>query len=352
MDERKKPLPHITPKNAPPPYDEFLGDQANQSEYFYFVDGDGRRCADRIPDPIPFRPKVRDFDLVNAWWLCEAATLVYSGPAVVESIFKEKALLPQVEFLSAGGSNECFIASNDDFAIVAFRGSELTPRAGSSHKLSDLFDPRRFSDVFADWVRDFTARLEDFDAGAKVHSGFADGVNRLWEEKGLGERITNLSPRKVWLTGHSLGAALATVAAARLLTENRPLDGLYTYGSPRVGNAAFASALDQKLSDRKVDGKGLTYYRFVNADDVVTTVPPPHLSPYKHAGTLEHIDRGGNIREDRTLFDGLMGRVRNLLPIDAEGRLDRLFFDGIPNAIDDHVPTLYSTRIWNAYADM
>src|SRR5919199_129169 len=47
--------------------------------------------------------------------------------AIVEDIFEKKALLPRVEFLSARGSNECFIASNDDFAIVAFRGSELTP---------------------------------------------------------------------------------------------------------------------------------------------------------------------------------------------------------------------------------
>lgn len=334
MAEPKKNLPRINILNAPPPYDEFEGEEANRSDYFYFVDGDGRPCADRTP----FRPDARDFELVNAWWLCEAATLAYSAPEQAEPIFENKALFERVEFLSTGGGSQCFVASNEDFAVVAFRGSELTPREDNSHD---------FSEILKDWLRDFDIRPSNSVPGATVHRGFADGVKELWEGQRLGDLIAALPSRKVWFTGHSLGAALATLAAARALaSEGGRLDGLYTFGSPRVGDAVFAQNFTRMLA-----GKGLTYYRFVNGDDVVTTVPltsaPPNAITFKHAGTLKHIDGGGHIREDRTLFDELMGRARAILPVGAGGHLDHLF-NGIPKAVEDHVPTLYSAHIWNA----
>lgn len=334
MEERKKALPRITIKNAPPPYDEFEGVKADASDYFYFADAGRARAAGRHP----FRPDARGFELVNAWWLCEAATLAYSGAEQVRHTFETKTPLKRVTPLTSRGGSECFVASNDDFAIVAFRGSELTPRAEGS---------RDFSEILKDWLRDFDIRPSNSVPGATVHRGFADGVKDLWEEQHLGDLIAALPARKVWFTGHSLGAALATLAAARALaSQGDRLGGLYTFGSPRVGDATFARNFTQMMSDR-----GLTYYRFVNGEDVVTTVPltstPPKVITFKHAGTLKHIDSGGHIREDRTLFDELMGRVRAILPAGGGGHLDRLF-NGIPKAVEDHVPTLYSTHIWNA----
>jgi len=331
MREKKKDLPHITPKNAPPPYDEKDGD------YVYFADADGQPCADRNP----FRPDAQQFKLINAWWLCEAATLAYSAPERVKDIFEKKTTLKQVEFLSTSGGSECFIVSNKEFAIVAFRGSELTPREGS---------PRNFSEVIKDWVGNADIRTSNSVEGSKVHRGFADGVKRLWEEKGLGNLIAGLSPRKVWFTGHSLGAALATLAAARVLAAaDGRLDGLYTFGSPRVGDATFAAAFQAMLARR-----GFAHYRFVNGDDVVTTVPllsNPPVVKFKHTGTLKHIDSAGHITEDPSQFEQLKAKVFGFLPVDAGGHLDQRFFNGIPNAIEDHVPTLYSTHIWNAYVE-
>ena len=336
MAERKKPLPRLNIKNAPPPYNEFIGDKADRSEYLYFADGDGLPCADRVP----FRLGARGFDLVNAWWLCEAATLAYSGRAVVEGVLKNKTRLKQVEFLNTGGGTECFVASNEDLAIVAFRGSELTPREESPHD---------FSEILKDWLRDADIRAPDFAGGGKVHHGFADGIDRLWEEKNFGQLIAGLPSREVWFTGHSLGAALATVAAARVLADNGRLDGLYTYGSPRVGDEVFVNDLGGKLADGRL-------IRFVNGNDVVTAVPrfsklrlslPPRIVAFKHAGTLKHIDRDGHITDDQNKFEQLKESVLGLLTGDAGVQLDRLF-NGIPNAVEDHVPTHYSTHIWNA----
>jgi hypothetical protein len=322
MAERKKDLPQLTIHNAPPPYNEKDGD------YKYFVDGDEQPCADRIH----FRPDAEDFELVNAWWLCEAATLVYSDPGTVEETFNQKTPLKRVTSLATDGGTECFIASNDDLAIVAFRGSELTPRAD---------DPRDYSEIVKDWVRNANIHTDEF-SGARVHRGFGEGIEQLWRQSQFSRLIAELPSRRIWFTGHSLGAALATVAAARLIAEGGRLDGLYTFGSPRVGNEALGRMM--------ADG-GLNCYRFVNGQDVVTMVPllskPPDVVDFKHAGTLKYIDSDGSISEDPTHFDRLKELVSSLLKLGAVSRL----FNLIPNAVEDHVPTLYSTHIWNAYAE-
>lgn len=324
MANGKKPLPRITLRNLRPPYDEKDGD------YVYFVDADGQLAAERNP----FLAGAREFELVNAWWLCEAATLVYSDPRIIEETFRQKTPLQQFRAFSSGGGTECFVVSNEEFALVAFRGTEASTREGSSHD---------FRDIFRDIRTDADIRMSDDAEGGKVHRGFADGVRGVWEEGGLGEYVANLTSSKIWFTGHSLGAALATLAAAR----SPRLDGLYTFGSPRVGDAVFAASLKRRMS-----GGGLKYYRVVNGEDVVTTVPmfsSPPIVAFEHAGTLRHIDRAGRISEDPTMFERLKDAVHGLLPFDGEGDFDNRFFNLIPNALDDHVPTRYATHLWNAH---
>jgi hypothetical protein len=320
MSNQKKPLPRITLRNLRPPYDEADGD------YVYFVD-----AADN-----PFRHDARGFESVNAWWLCEAATLAYSEPDTVRRIFTEKTPLRNVRDFSTGGGTQCFVASDDDFAVVAFRGTETSPRRG----------PRPdFREVFLDIVADVDIRASVFGEGAKVHRGFKEAVDEVWEGGGLKEYVAGLPSRTIWFTGHSLGAALATLAAAR----SPRLDGLYTFGSPRVGDAGFAAAFARLLSER-----GIEYHRFVNNNDVVTTVPLTALPPtvaFKHVGALKHIDAAGHVHDSPALFERLKDRVRGLLPVDSSGRLDASFFNLIPDGIEDHVPTLYATHIWNSYVE-
>jgi hypothetical protein len=315
MPNEKKTLPHITLKNASPPYDEQDGD------YGYF-----RRSAEN-----PFRHDARAFELVNAWWLCEAATLAYSDSANVHPVF-QRTTLDNVRDFDAPGSTQCFVASNDDFAIVAFRGTEITPH--------DADGRRDFRDVFADVRTDARFKLTDFPLGGQVHGGFSSAVEKIWNDAGLADFVESLPSRTIWFTGHSLGAALATLAAVK----SRRLDGLYTFGSPRVGDSAFAEAFTRLLSN-----KGVEHFRFVNNRDVVATIPPRGF--YKHVGTLKHFDAHGRIREDSSLFEELVNEVRSVLPLDEGQGIDPHFFNLVPNAVEDHVPTLYATHIWNAYVD-
>jgi pimeloyl-ACP methyl ester carboxylesterase len=89
----------------------------------------------------------------------------------------------------------------------------------------------------------------------------------------------------IWVTGHSLGGGLATVMAARILDEmdrgaKFNLKGLYTYGSPRVGNDEFVTRFNARTAAR-----GVQVVRFRKANDVVTAIPGVFMG-YKHVGKL------------------------------------------------------------------
>lgn len=72
----------------------------------------------------------------------------------------------------------------------------------------------------------------------------------------------------IWFTGHSLGGALARLAAARLYFEESNLlaDGVYSFGQPRTCDWILARAYDKAFTDRT--------YRFINNNDIVTQLPP------------------------------------------------------------------------------
>jgi len=125
----------------------------------------------------------------------------------------------------------------------------------------------------------------------KVHRGFAQA---LLEGNGQGKLLQDLvgrlgslrtEPLHMLLTGHSLGAALATLAASHLATGDSAGDlRLYTFGSPRVGDGAFAQAM-----------KTVDHTRCVNCCDLVTRIPPERFG-YVHTGTLNYIDGEGKPR--------------------------------------------------------
>jgi len=243
----KKDLFEITIDNLAPPY----------NDYEFFKD-----C-----DKLPFRYRANIFDMVNAWWLIEASTLVYAEPDFVTEKFKQNAGFTNVKFFE-NKATQCFVANNEKFAIVAFRGSEARLREGDS-------DPGH---IFADWMANFNFLPEAWDQGGNVHRGFKTAL--VWTD--LEDYVSNLQKNnlKIWITGHSLGAALATLAADRYGN----VQGLYTYGSPRVGDQDFKKDFN------------VNTYRFVNNSDIVTKVPPPGL--YCHVGELKYIDSEGIIHDN------------------------------------------------------
>lgn len=168
-------------------------------------------------------------------------------------------------FESAGqernGGTHCFLALHDDavkenrLAVVAFRGT-------------DKDDPR-------DLLDDVEARLVGWKGKGKVFEGFRDALEEV--EKTLLPVVQAIDYR-VLFTGHSLGAALATLVAGV-----RAPSALYTIGSPRVGDHEFVASLS-----------GLKSFRYVDCCDIVTTLPPPLLG-YEHLGDPLYIDRNRKV---------------------------------------------------------
>jgi hypothetical protein len=197
-----------------------------------------------------------------------------------------------------------FLAEGPDFAVLAFRGS----------------------DDLAAWVTNLNALPAPWRGGGKAHRGFAAALDAVWPEV---EAALARSARPLLCTGHSLGAALATLAASL-----RPEAALYTFGSPRVGDGGFETAT------RRRPGHAA---RFVNHRDVVCRLPSARLG-YRHVGEVFVIDRLGRVYARRPRHRG----VTELLASAFEGRpwdLAPLLAGSLPRELADHAPINYVSAL-------
>ncbi len=209
------------------------------------------------------------WSVAHELWVQKARTRI-AGDNAEDSLPNVK-----VQFVSKGGI-EYFLAGDEKLIILCFRGTEAN----------------KFGDVLTDL---FAWQTTESDGKAKLHDGFWTGLDGVWDElkKSLeadplnenGFRNTKQPElQKVWITGHSLGGALATLAAYRLVRREvlkpEQIGGVFTFGQPRVGDGQFAREYkDVKYKDVKHEDAYLNdhHFRFVNNNDVVTTVPPKSL---------------------------------------------------------------------------
>ncbi len=138
-----------------------------------------------------------------------------------------------------------------------------------------------------DWIRDARFFPAPHPWGL-VHIGFRNGVEEinsaLQEFATLAKNI-----KQVWITGHSLGGALALIAAAKLKMQGI-VTTVYTYGQPRVGLSDFAERFNLELPGQ--------LYRFINQSDIVTRVP---TLLYRHTGIPKRIVRPGVLESVQNL---------------------------------------------------
>jgi triacylglycerol lipase len=294
-------------KSLPPPSAELLLFPEHDTQYVHFEDAEHN----------PFDHRALDFSRVNAWWLAEAALLAYWDEAPARRIWRSAGL--EFEFLS-GDSFQCHIGFTGDFVVAAFRGTRLD----SWHNLYDI------------------ARIEQvpWKLGGKVHEGFLDAFEHIWPA--VRDTLKRLDPagNKTWLTGHSLGAALAMLTLERLGTAR----GLYTIGSPPAGNRRFAKGFNARHAGRS--------FRYVNHHDIVV-----HLASwlavfagnYTHVKARLYIDRDGRVSTaGPTLLDRLfLGNVLDLPRQFGDAASLQLPLTGV---FIDHTPRRYAVHIWNDYA--
>ncbi|MCG8425020.1 MAG: hypothetical protein MJE77_44630 [Proteobacteria bacterium] len=127
----------------------------------------------------------------------------------------------------------------------------------------------RHTDSIQNWIYDAHFLLRDFAEsfalGEKVHHGFGTMLAPQWAE--IRDRVAArvAAGKKLWIFGHSLGAALAQLAAAGLHADGIDVDVVYASGAPKVGSEAWSGKANSLLSGR--------LFRIANQKDLIARVP-------------------------------------------------------------------------------
>jgi triacylglycerol lipase len=197
----------------------------------------------------------------NASFFSKLAMNAYLNPPEFSEIYSEDY---DIHYFDYQGT-QCYALWDDKDLIYAFRGTE----------------PTELADIEAD----LKFRKVESDVSGHIHRGFKQALDVVWDDIVdhcnshvlITHALKRNTERRLFLTGHSLGAALATIAATRL--GNSETQG-YTFGSPRVGDKEFA------------DNFCPEFYRFRNNNDIVTR-HPMELIGFRHVGTLNYFDHNG-----------------------------------------------------------
>ena len=145
----------------------------------------------------------------------------------------------------------------------------------------------RFRDLLADIKSAFRGNKvpSAFGSRTRVAGGFAAAMAEVWPQ--VAADLESRKDCKRIFLGHSLGGSLAAVCAAEAIIAGYGVDGLFTIGSPRIGNADYATILEERI---KLNGE---VCRVVNANDPVTSVPPS-VWGFRHVGVDPWYFRASN----------------------------------------------------------
>ncbi len=231
------------------------------------------------------------FEPAAAWWLAHWSELAYKSKHDIAQVL-EGERFEKVVFFDVAGTQGYLglhpgMQGNPRFAVVAFRGTE-----------------NDFADVLTD-ITVFKGKAAD--SNFRAHAGFLMALKQVWGTsfrppwqgtievswkgpEGLGEALEEAEAKfpnlRVFFTGHSLGGALATLAAWWWEEPEAQYETsvLYTFGSPRVAVRALAGYLNSRLRA----------YRVVNSTDIVPRVPTP-VFWFRHVGEVVYFTRAGRL---------------------------------------------------------
>lgn len=227
---------------------------------------------------------------------------------------------------------QAIVVSCDEFVVLAFRGTEATS------------------------VKDIKADAKAISMKApnegRIHSGFDEAFRAVQSDIQKWLDCSDYSEKPLFITGHSLGGALATIAARRLM-HSGGIAGCYTFGAPRVGDDDWIAWLKTPL------------YRLVNAADCVTMLPPgaiaidvlswslswiPAYGDLLQAWVLRKFGgyiHGGNMRYLTNCPAGQFEEVRLLYSVSLLTRIKGLIIRGLPwkHFLADHAISVYRKKL-------
>lgn len=248
-------------------------------------------------NPQPFEPHEAVFSRANGWWLSELSRLIYvrnddesdggknvdsrDQTAIRNRYLHQKGLAER--WFYNGRHLQCAIISTlpehgQHYSVLVFRGTRGN---------------------LANWLYNLSTALSAWPTGGNVHSGFKMILMGAWEA--IVKQLETIDG-PLYYTGHSMGGALAVLAASLKNPQ-----AVYTFGSPRVGNDDFVNAT-----------KHIKIYRVVNPRDIVAVCPP--IPGVLHVGEP------------------------HCLPSPKATDVPRSWFDA-PGFLADHSPTNYTVQL-------
>ncbi len=267
--------------------------------------------------------------------LAEIAGWSYSGGETLIAALRHRSIVgPDATWHQVSVENDAMLVVSTAYfiqsghvGVLSFRGTEP-------------------SNVI-NFLTDASVQMRAVLSMGHVHGGFYRNARAVWGD--VATRIaTALEPtdgrpglEALYITGHSLGAAMAVIAAATIFGDERfvawrPIVcGVYTYGQPMVGDKEFARSCDERF--------GRMLFRHVYQHDLVPRMPPVSTGTFKHSGNEYVGSLDGWVPRERAVAQALTALIS--VPIGAAAFVFRqipvLHRIKLPFSIDDHSPNSY-----------
>ncbi len=254
------------------------------------------------------------FNLQIAHFLAESSLLAYVTEEEFIAETLKKAGFPETRFFAHEGTF-AFLAINEDSLVLSFRGSE------TANKADYTTDAKIVQTQFYEYG---TAHFGFIEAFEWVRSDLDDVIQKLLEDR----------ERSIWVTGHSLGAALATLYG---IHQKNRVSAIYPIGSPRVGGIEFAKNTQDLVK----------VYRIVNDNDIIPRVPTPPF--YRHIGSTYYLTSSGELVIDPTLTQKWESQRKGhaaLIQTLYKEHWQKGDFSAVPtDYVVDHSPRLYAEAL-------
>lgn len=254
-------------------------------------------------------PYKTSLDAGNAYWMAQLANEIYlqdpdSNKPDADRILSNLKINDN-DFENvvpvSNNSAQAALVSHQNYICLVFRGTD------------EVLDWKDNVDTFPT-----KALFGDF------HRGFWRSFNDVWGSLATElQKVQQHKIRPVFLTGHSLGGAMAMAAAAHFVHHDQPFTSLYTFGQPRLLLRGTAQIFNMECKGR--------CFRFHHNNDIITRVPT-RLMGYSHAGSYLYISAEQEIHQESGLWFKFLDQTEDAISAVGNLKLD---------AIADHSMLLY-----------
>ena len=225
------------------------------------------------------------FKLENALYFAELSDIVYESEEKIKNKIGDFGFSPFNLIFINKGDVQLFVVANEEHLLIVYQGSKLN---------------------IWDWIRNFSIWRANTIHG-KIHAGIEHEFRIIETE--LIDAINKLqnNNQKVYLTGHSKGAALASRTALEIFHALNKIRifGVYSYGSPRWASIAVAKKYNKLFTN-------ISYQLQIN-NDIATRFPKDWFLRFKTVSSRFYFDNDGIYRQKISCLgiikDSVLGRL-------------------------------------------